>query len=161
MAGLSGGKKGGKRHILVDGRGVLPSIVVTGANRHDATQLEVVLDEIRICRPDDTLRHLCADKGYANRIKSCDSQWREPGWSYAARSGSTRWTASGGGGQIRDVGNAARKGLQIRSREKSKSRIRMIHRLSHPSQAEPRHTPARDGSDMAQDPGVDKPSHGV
>ena len=46
-----GGKKGTKRHLLVDGRGVPLSIVVTGANRHDVTQLEVVLDEIMIYRP--------------------------------------------------------------------------------------------------------------
>jgi transposase len=60
-----GEKKGSKRHILVDGRGVPLSIVVTGANRHDVTQLEVVLDEIMIYRPDDIVQHLCADKGYA------------------------------------------------------------------------------------------------
>lgn len=39
------------------------SIVVTGANRHDVSQLELVLDEIIIERP-DTVQHLCADKGY-------------------------------------------------------------------------------------------------
>ena len=44
------GKKGSKRHLLVDGRGVPLSIVVTGANRHDSTQLELVLDEIIINR---------------------------------------------------------------------------------------------------------------
>ena len=41
-----GEKKGTKRHLLVDGRGVPLSIVVTGANRHDVTQLGAVLDEI-------------------------------------------------------------------------------------------------------------------
>ena len=40
------------------------SLVVTGANRHDVTQLEIVLDEIVIERPDDIEQHLCADKGY-------------------------------------------------------------------------------------------------
>ncbi len=60
-----GEKKGTKRHLLVDGRGVPLSIVVTGANRHDVTQLEAVLDEIMIYRPDDIEQHLCADKGYA------------------------------------------------------------------------------------------------
>ena len=39
------------------------SIVVTGANRHDVSQLELVLDEIIIERP-DTVQHLCADRGY-------------------------------------------------------------------------------------------------
>jgi transposase len=47
----------------VDERGVPLSIVVTGANRHDVSQLELVLDEIIIARP-DTEQHLCADKGY-------------------------------------------------------------------------------------------------
>jgi putative transposase len=47
----------------VDERGVPLSIVVTGANRHDVSQLELVLDEIVIERP-DTVQHLCADKGY-------------------------------------------------------------------------------------------------
>ena len=40
------------------------SIVVTGANRHDVSQLELVLDEIIIERP-NTEQNLCADKGYA------------------------------------------------------------------------------------------------
>ena len=48
---------------MVDERGVPLSIVVTGANRHDVSQLELVLDEIIIERP-DTEQHLCADKGY-------------------------------------------------------------------------------------------------
>ena len=47
----------------MDERGVPLSIVVTGANRHDVSQLELVLDEIIIERP-DTVQHLCADKGY-------------------------------------------------------------------------------------------------
>jgi len=41
-------KKGTKRHLLVDGRGVPLSLVVTGANRHDVTQLELVLEEVVI-----------------------------------------------------------------------------------------------------------------
>jgi transposase len=60
-----GGKKGSKRHLLTDGRGVPLSIVVTGANRHDVSQLELVLDEIVIERPEDIDEHLCADKGYS------------------------------------------------------------------------------------------------
>jgi len=60
-----GEKKGSKRHLLTDGRGVPLSIVVTGANRHDVSQLELVLDEIVIERPKDIEQHLCADKGYS------------------------------------------------------------------------------------------------
>ena len=49
---------------MVDGRGVPLSLVVTGANRHDVSQLELVLEEIIIERPNDIEQHLCADKGY-------------------------------------------------------------------------------------------------
>ena len=52
---------------MTDGRGVPLSIVVTGANRHDVTQLEFVLDEIIINRPDGIEQHLCADKGYSGQ----------------------------------------------------------------------------------------------
>jgi hypothetical protein len=38
-------KKRSKRHILVDGRGVPLSLVVTGANRHDVSQLKPVLEQ--------------------------------------------------------------------------------------------------------------------
>ncbi len=36
----TGEKNGSKRHLLVDGRGVPLSLIVTGANRHDVSQLE-------------------------------------------------------------------------------------------------------------------------
>ncbi|QQE90416.1 IS5 family transposase (plasmid) [Azotobacter chroococcum] len=61
------GKKGSKRHLLVDGRGVPLSLVVTGANRHDVTQLEAVLDAIQVKRPNPPFRrskHLCTDAAY-------------------------------------------------------------------------------------------------
>jgi len=52
----------------VDGRGVPLSIVVTGANRHDVSQLEAVLRG-RIVNPaqehEKVEEHLCADAGYA------------------------------------------------------------------------------------------------
>ena len=60
------GKNGSKRHLLVDGRGVPLSLVVTGANRHDVSQLESVLDAIVVERANPPLRrqkHLCADAG--------------------------------------------------------------------------------------------------
>lgn len=53
--------------MLVDGRGVPLSIVVTGANRHDVSQLEAVLDAVVANRVNPPLRrhkHLCADAGY-------------------------------------------------------------------------------------------------
>ena len=52
--------------MLVDGRGVPLSIVVTGANRHDVTQLKAVLENIVVTRPDSE-QHLCADKGYKGK----------------------------------------------------------------------------------------------
>ena len=51
----------------MDGRGVPLSIIVTGANRHDVSQLEAVLDAIVVDRPASPERrskHLCADAGY-------------------------------------------------------------------------------------------------
>jgi transposase len=53
--------------LLVDGRGVPLSLVVTGANRHDVSQLEAILDAIMVERPSPPIRrhkHLCADAGY-------------------------------------------------------------------------------------------------
>ena len=50
----------------MDGRGVPLSIVVTGANRHDVTQLKAVLENIVVTRPDSE-QHLCADKGYKGK----------------------------------------------------------------------------------------------
>lgn len=53
--------------MLVDGRGVPLSIVVTAANRNDITQLEIVLDAIVFRKRQPPLRrnkHLCADAGY-------------------------------------------------------------------------------------------------
>ncbi|MEI7934860.1 MAG: transposase, partial [Chlorobiaceae bacterium] len=38
-------------------------MVVTGANRHDVTQLKPVLENIVVKRP-ESKQHLCTDKGY-------------------------------------------------------------------------------------------------
>jgi hypothetical protein len=54
--------------LLVDARGIPLSLIVTGANRHDVSQLIPVLDAIIIPRPKPTLKHsdnLCADAGFA------------------------------------------------------------------------------------------------
>ncbi len=53
--------------MLVDGRGVPLSLVVTGAHRHDVSQVGAVLDAIVVKRANPPLRrnkHLCADAGY-------------------------------------------------------------------------------------------------
>ena len=61
------GKNGTKGHILVDECGVPLSIVVTGANRHDVTQVEPVLKN-RIRKPRGrTQQNLCADAGYSGK----------------------------------------------------------------------------------------------
>lgn len=60
-------KSGTKRHLLTDGKGVPISLVVTGAQRHDVTQVEAVLNNIIIERPKPTSKkkqHLCGDKAY-------------------------------------------------------------------------------------------------
>jgi putative transposase len=49
----------------VDERGVPLSLIVTGANRHDVTPLDAVLDGRLILPPQNTEQNLCADKGYA------------------------------------------------------------------------------------------------
>ena len=54
----------------MDGRGVPLSLVVTGANRHDVTQLDQVLQTIMVKRKTPATRrskHLCADAGYRGR----------------------------------------------------------------------------------------------
>ena len=46
------------------------SLVVTGANRHDVTQLDAVLTGIMVKRKPPSIRrskHLCADAGYTGR----------------------------------------------------------------------------------------------
>lgn len=60
------GKKGTKRHILVDGRGVPLSVVVTGANRHDVSQLgNVLANRVVESILKEQTENLCADAGYA------------------------------------------------------------------------------------------------
>ncbi len=56
--------------MLVDGRGVPLSLVVTGANEHDVTQLDQVLQAIMVKRKTPSQRrskHLCADAGYRGK----------------------------------------------------------------------------------------------
>jgi putative transposase len=63
----TGGKKGVKRHVLTDGRGVPLSLAVTGANVHDQKGLKMLLDGMPILRPRPRKykpQTLCLDKGY-------------------------------------------------------------------------------------------------
>jgi len=61
------GKSGTKRHLMTEGSGLPISVVVTGANRHDKTQVEAVLEAMPIVPPLPTQedpQHFCGDKGY-------------------------------------------------------------------------------------------------
>jgi transposase len=68
-----GRSKGGfstKLHLSCDGKGRPLSVVFTGGQRHESTQLEAVLDTIRVPRPGrgrprKKPDHLIADKGYS------------------------------------------------------------------------------------------------
>jgi transposase len=56
--------------LLVDARGVPLSIIVTGANRHDVTQLATTLDAIVVERPEVRPyhpQHLCADAAFTGK----------------------------------------------------------------------------------------------
>lgn len=55
---------------MVDGRGVPLSLIVTGANRHDVTQLIPVLDAVVVPRPTPSAKrpeNLCADAGFTGQ----------------------------------------------------------------------------------------------
>ena len=88
------GKAGTKRSLLVDGEGGPLSIVVAGANVHDAKLLEATLDAIVVERPQPTEeepQHLCLDKGYDNpsgRGAAARHGYRE----HIRRIGEENWT---------------------------------------------------------------------
>ena len=60
------GKKGTKRSVLTDGKGIPLSVVVEGANRHDKKLVKRTLYAIFFERPspEDTIQNICMDKGY-------------------------------------------------------------------------------------------------
>lgn len=61
------GKNGSKRHLLLDGRGIPLSLITTGANCHDVTQLDAMVDGVQVQRlmpPQRRHKYLCADNGY-------------------------------------------------------------------------------------------------
>ena len=72
-------KKGTKRHLLTEGAGLPIGLVVTGANRHDKTQVEAVLESMPVPPPlpsADAQQHFCADKGYDyDDVRSVISFW--------------------------------------------------------------------------------------
>ena len=61
------GKRGVKRSVLTDGRGVPVSVVIDGANRNDHKLMRQTLDVIPVERPLPSAakpQHLCLDKGF-------------------------------------------------------------------------------------------------
>ena len=60
------GKKGTKRSLLTDGKGIPLSVTVDGANRHDKKLVKGTLDAIIFQRPslDEGIQNICMDKGY-------------------------------------------------------------------------------------------------
>ena len=57
-------KNGVKRDVLVDEYGLPLSIVVCGADTHDVTMLEKMLDAKIKEAPDEQVGNLCLDAGY-------------------------------------------------------------------------------------------------
>ena len=57
------GKSGTKRHLLTEGHGLPVGLAVTGANRHDMTQVAAVLDARPVVSFAEGQR-VCADKAY-------------------------------------------------------------------------------------------------
>src|ERR671928_1069013 len=61
------GKRGVKRSVLTDGRGIPLGTVIDGANRNDHKLMRQTLEAIPVRRPRPTRRrpqHLCLDKGF-------------------------------------------------------------------------------------------------
>ena len=61
------GKSGTKRHLMTEASGLPVGLVITGANRHDKTQVEAVLEAMPLPPPLPTLedpQHFCGEKGY-------------------------------------------------------------------------------------------------
>ena len=61
------GKRGVKRALLTDGRGVPLGAVIDGANRNDHKLVRAALEAIPVRRPKPNRRrpqHLCLDKGF-------------------------------------------------------------------------------------------------
>jgi putative transposase len=59
------GKKGTKRSLLTEGKGIPLAVIVAGANRHDMKLLGDTLEAIVVERPEpsqDEPQHLCGDK---------------------------------------------------------------------------------------------------
>jgi putative transposase len=74
------GKQGTKRHLLTEAAGLPIGLVVTGANRHDKTQVQAVFESMPVLPPapsPEAPQHFCADKGYDYAdVRAMISLWR-------------------------------------------------------------------------------------
>jgi hypothetical protein len=64
------GKKGRKRSLLADEKGLPLALVFRGANTHDVKLLAATLDAVVIARPDTAIhkQNLCLDAGYIGEL---------------------------------------------------------------------------------------------
>jgi transposase len=62
-----GKKKGSKRHVLVDEKGIPISLLVSAANQHDSVALEPLLKAAVVSPAAKTECHLCLDAGYVGK----------------------------------------------------------------------------------------------
>lgn len=71
-------KKGSKRSLLVDEKGLPLSIVISGANTHDVKLLAATLDGVVIERPhpDSVQQNLCLDAGYVGETAKSEIEDR-------------------------------------------------------------------------------------
>ena len=76
----TGEKNGTGRHLLVDEKGVPLGLVLVGANRHDVSQLEAVLNSkiVRQAKSKAVVENLCADAGYVG--EKADDLMRRHGY---------------------------------------------------------------------------------
>lgn len=74
------GKKGTKRHLLTEAAGMPIGLVVTGANRHDKTQVAAVYETMPVLPPLPTPaqpQHFCGDRGYDyDDVRAMISLWQ-------------------------------------------------------------------------------------
>jgi transposase len=85
--GRSRGGFSTKVHLACDGKGRPLSVVVTPGQRHGSTQLERLLDEVRVARPAGSAgrprkrpHHVIADRGYS--FEGCRQLLRRRGISH-------------------------------------------------------------------------------
>jgi transposase len=96
-------KKGSKRHLLVDRRGTPLAVRITGAQRHDSTQLPKLLDEVapirrRRGRPRARPQALYGDRAYgtprnraALKRRRIEDHLAAPGMPHGSGLGRVRW----------------------------------------------------------------------